>query len=389
MVQFAFSVTTQVQFGAGVSGEAGSIVRHRIQSADAANPDGLLVVLDRGVRELPPVVKILQSLEEAGFKVHLFDQVQPNPRDEDVYAAAARIRTGQMGGVVAIGGGSSIDTAKGAALIAGCGGTIADYAGWGKVPRPLLPLVAVPTTAGSGSEVTSWAVISDSASHTKLAIGDPALAPAAALVDPCLTLSLPVGLTAATGLDALTHAIEAYLCALSSPVNDLLALEAIRLVAENLRRVVADGGDLPAREAMLLASTLGGIAINNADVAGVHCLSEGMGGVYDAPHGLLNAILLPYFMAYWQEACRERFARIAVAFGAPPQPEEAVNQVVALVQALKLPSLPEIGVRQADLPRLAALAEANVSNPSNPRPLSAADYLALLHQAMSGELPGR
>jgi alcohol dehydrogenase len=240
-------------------------------------------------------------------------------------------------------------------------------------------------------------VITDTGSHTKLAIGDRHLAPSAALVDPALTVSLPPSLTAATGMDALTHSIEAFLSALASPVNDLLALESIRLVAANLRPAVADGQDLAAREGMLLASTLGGIAINNADVAGVHCLSEGMGSLYDAPHGLLNAILLPYFMAYWESGCGERYAAIAAAFsgaafsgaafGAEPRPEEAVAQVVALIQALKLPSLVDIGVKPADLPGLAALAEANVSNSSNPIPMAAADYLSILELAMAERLP--
>jgi alcohol dehydrogenase len=188
-------------------------------------------------------------------------------------------------------------------------------------------------------------------------------------------------------MDALTHAIEAYVSALSGPVNDLLALEAIRLVAANLCNVVANGQDIETREAMLLASSLAGIAINNADVAGVHCLSEGMGSLYDAPHGLLNGILLPYFMAYWQSSCRERFARIAEAFGASPRPEEAVAQVVALTQSLKLPSLVEVGVRQADLSGLATLAESNVSNSSNPLPMTAADYANILELAMAEKLP--
>jgi len=156
--------------------------------------------------------------------------------------------------------------------------------------------------------------------------------------------------------------------------------------------VAADGQDLAAREAMLLASTLGGIAINNADVAGVHCLSEALGSLYDAPHGLLNAILLPYVMDFWLEGgcgCQELFIRIAEAFGASPQPQEAVDQVVRLAQGLGLPSLSGIGVKAANLPAVAALAEANVSNPSNPRPMHAGDYLGILHRAMQGGLPER
>ncbi len=384
MNNFVFSIPTQIQFGAGVARQVGSICKSLTAGKPGAKPGALLIV-DPGIMQAAWLEDILESIRQAGLSCQRFDGVKPNPKDEDVYEAASLLKDDAVV-VIAIGGGSTIDTAKGAALIAAYGGKISDYAGWGLVPGPILPLVVIPTTAGSGSEVTSWAVITDTASHTKLAIGDHHLAPRVAIVDPVLTISLPAGLTAATGMDALTHSIEAYICALSNPVNDLLALESIRLVAANLRSAVGMGKDLKAREAMMLASTLGGIAINNADVAGVHCLSEGMGSLYDAPHGLLNAILLPYFMAIWQDGCLERFAHIAEAFGAPAHPEEAVNQVVMLNRSLKLPTLVEVGVRRSDLARLAKLAEANVSNSSNPIPMTAMDYLGILERAIS-DLP--
>jgi alcohol dehydrogenase len=185
----------------------------------------------------------------------------------------------------------------------------------------------------------------------------------------------------------LTHAIEAYICSLSTPAGDLLALEAIHLASANLSRAVSNGADQSAREAMSLASVLAGVAMNNADVAGVHCLTEGMGSLYDAPHGLLNAILLPYFMAFWKEGCHERFTRIAGAFGADPKPEEAVNQVLKLTRDLKFPSLKHIGVEETDLEKLATLAASNVSNPSNPIPMQASDYLRILELAMEGYPP--
>lgn len=386
MSSFAFSIPTQIQFGPGVSRQAGTVTKSLAASQEEGSKTGALVVIDPGIKATDWVKGILASIQENGVQYLTFDEVKPNPRDEDVYRAASILKEKNFGVAVAIGGGSTIDTAKTAALLATHGGKAGDYAGWAKVPGPVLPLVAIPTTAGSGSEATCWAVITDSRSHNKLAIGDRQLAPAVALVDPALTLSLPANLTAATGMDVLTHAIESYLSSLSSPVNDLLALEAIRLVAANLRQVMIKGDDLEAREAMMLASTLGGIAINNADVAGVHCLSESMGSLYDAPHGLLNAILLPYFMAFWQKGCGDRFARIAEAFGAAPRPEEAVARVIALNQWLKFPSLVDIGVKQQDLQQLAETAAANVSNSSNPIPMVASDYLGILEQAMTGLL---
>lgn len=386
IADFIFSIPTQIQFGSGISRQVGSITRNLITARTDPSQAGVLVVLDPGIKAAGWLQEILASLQENGLQTRIFDKVRPNPRDEDVRHAATLLLQANCAAVIAIGGGSTLDTAKVAALLATFGGQPSDYAGWAKVPGPTLPLVAIPTTAGSGSEATCWAVITDSLSHNKIAIGDRNLSPAVALVDPNLTISLPASLTAATGMDALTHAIEAYVCALSSPVNDVLALKAIRLVASNLRRVITRGDDLEARQGMMLASTLGGIAINNADVAGVHCLSEGMGSLYDAPHGLLNAVLLPHFMAFWQESCQERFVCIAESFGAQPSAGEAVSQVTSLTRWLKFPNLAEIGVKADDLPRLAALAAANVSNPSNPIPMKESDYLGILEIAMTGQI---
>ena len=381
-MEFNFSVSTQIQFGAGKSRQAGQISHNLISTRTSPASAKVLVIIDPGIREMSWLKDILDGFIENDLQFHLFEQVKPNPRDEDVLAAASLVKENNSGVLIAIGGGSALDTAKGASLLATYGGKTSDYAGWAKVPGVILPVVAIPTTAGSGSEATCWAVITDSDSHTKMAIGDPNLAPVVALVDPLVTISLPAGITAATGMDALTHSIEAYLCTLASPMNDLLALESIRLVATNLNRAVSAGKDQAAREGMMLASLLGGVTINNADVAGVHCLTEGMGGRYDAPHGLLNAILLPYFMSFWQNGCSERFTHIAEAFGAEPTPEAAVTRVMQLTRSMNFPSLMDIGVKSTDLPILAALAETNVSNPSNPVPMKASDYQAILEQAM-------
>ena len=384
MINFNFSISTQIQFGAGVSKQAGLVLKTLHNSSASGDA---LVIVDPGVMAVPWLKDILHSLDENSLRYEIFDKVRPNPREEDVELAAAMIKEKDFRAILAIGGGSTIDTAKGASLLATHAGKLNDYAGWAKVPGGVIPVVAIPTTSGSGSEVTCWAVITDAHSHLKLAIGDRNLAPTVALVDPILTASLPANTTAATGMDVLTHAIEAYISSLSTPAGDLLALEAIRLASANLSRAVSNGSDQAAREAMSLASVLAGVAMNNADVAGVHCLTEGMGSLYDAPHGLLNAILLPYFMSFWKEGCQERFARIAGAFGADPKPEEAVNQVLKLTRALKFPSLKDIGIEETDLEKLAALAASNVSNPSNPIPMQASDYLRILELAMEGNPP--
>jgi|WetSurMetagenome_2_1015567.scaffolds.fasta_scaffold12721_5 alcohol dehydrogenase len=383
---FIFSIPTRIQFGSGITKQVGSVVRDFLTSRGERSETRGLVVVDPGIKDAPWLMEIFASLGEAGLQYIVFDGVKPNPRDEDVVQAASVVNENKLGVVIAIGGGSAIDTAKTAALLATYGGKVSDYAGWAKVPGPILPIVAIPTTAGSGSEVTCWAVITDTRTHNKLAIGDQNLAPSVAFVDPLLTVSLPAKLTAATGMDVLTHSIEAYLGSLSNPINDVLALESIRLVAANLKRVVTKGDDLDGRQGMMLASSLGGIAINNADVAGVHCLSEGMGSLYDAPHGLLNAILLPYFMVFWQKGSEEKFIHIAEAFSAAPNPSEAVKQVISLNQSFNFPSLVDIGVKNQDLRKLAEIAASNVSNSSNPIPMIDSDYLGILNQAITGQI---
>jgi alcohol dehydrogenase len=381
-MDFKFSIPTQIIFGQGASRQVGTITRDLLITNEKPGKTSAMVILDPGVRAAAWLDGIFESFKVEGVSFTVFDQVKPNPREEDVITASLIAKNEAARIVIAIGGGSSMDTAKGAALLASHAGSLVDFAGWGKIPGPILPVIAIPTTAGSGSEATSWAVITGQSSHAKLAIGDPNLAPKIALVDPHLTETLPAGITAATGMDVLTHSIEAYICALSNPVNDMLALGSIELVASNLQNAFQDGGNIAAREGMMLASTLGGIAINNADVAGVHCLSEGVGSLYDAPHGLINAILLPYFMSYWKAGCGKKFSIIASAFHADPKPDEAIQQVVKLSESLKIPSLAEIGIKQEDLSILAELAEANVSNSSNPVPMKSSDYLNILKQAM-------
>lgn len=374
---------TRWKFGSGVSTQVGLESRRLIQGAKAK----ALVMTDPGVRGAGLLNSVLNSLAEVGLEYSIFADVEPNPRDRTVHAAAERFHDENADLFVAVGGGSVIDTAKGAAIVVTHGGPITAYAGWEKAPGPITPLVAIPTTAGTGSEVTFWAVITDSATHTKLAIGDPDLAPAVALVDPLLTRRLPPALTLATGLDALTHAIEAYTCRLANPISDALALQAIRLIASNLPQAVANGENLTSREGMLLAASLAGIAFNNADVAAVHCLSEALGSLYDAPHGLLNAILLAYVMAYQRPACEERYADVAQALGTEPRAEVAIGRIIELTRAFQLPELADLGVQSQDLPRIAKMAAANVSNPSNPRPMTEADYLEILERALAGLPP--
>ncbi|RPI30364.1 MAG: iron-containing alcohol dehydrogenase, partial [Actinomycetota bacterium] len=266
------------------------------------------------------------------------------------------------------------------------------------IDRPITPLVAVPTTAGTGSEVTFWAVVTDPERREKLGVGGPLMAPTAALVDPELTTTLPPMLTAFTGLDALTHAVEALAATNAGPLSDLCALRAVSLAATSLRRAVADGGDRAARRDMALASLLAGAAFTNADVGAVHCIAEVVGGLYDLPHGLVCALYLPPVVEFSAAAAPERYAAVAEALGAtdasgraartPPETADAACTAGVVAPALRrlardlgVPTATAAGVRVADHERIAARCAETIGEYAVPRPLVADDFLAVLRAA--------
>jgi len=278
-----------------------------------------LIVTDPTMVSLGYVERLTAALDGAKIPSGLFDASEPEPTETSVIAAEAILRTGHDGqafdGLVALGGGSAIDTAKALAVLGPHGGRMRDY----KVPRivdePALPVIAVPTTAGTGSEATRVTVITDPENDEKMLCMGLAFMPVAAILDPDLTLSLPPRVTADTGIDALTHAIEAYVSRKASPFSDQQALAAMRLIAPNLRRAFHDGQDLPAREALLVGACFGGIAFSNASVALVHGMSRPIGAFFHVPHGLSNAMLLPAVTAWSIPAAPGRYADCARAMG--------------------------------------------------------------------------
>ncbi len=387
LVSGRFWTPTEVVFGPGV---AASLVDH----VSRIGARRIWLVTDPGVRAAGIVDRVAGPLATlSGVQVSTWDEVHPNPRDLECEAGATAAREAGCDLVVAVGGGSPLDAAKAMAALVTNGGTVTDWAAPRTLARPALPLVAVPTTAGTGSEVTRSAVITDTARRIKVTVKDPSMAPRVALVDPELTWSLPAHVTAATGMDVLTHAVEAYTCRRANPISDSLALHAIRLVSRSLAAVVRDGTDREARATMMLASTMAGMAFANADVAGVHCLAEALGGRYDTPHGVANAMFLPHFVGYHLSATPERHAEVAAAMGVDARNRDAwevaasgATEIAGLAREVGIPRFADLpGIDPADFPALAAAAEANGSNPSNARPMVAADYEAILAQAWAGE----
>jgi alcohol dehydrogenase len=336
------------------------------------------------------VEKITSALAESGYPaVTLFDLVEPNPRDTTVQKGYELAKSVGIDAMIAIGGGSSMDTAKGIGVLLVGGGVIKDYEGLGKVPAKIPTLIAVPTTVGTGSEVTFWAVIKDTKENYKLSVGSPFIAPEFAFLDPELITTLPPSIIAATGMDALTHAIEGYTATLAEPITDACGLYAIELIGKNLRTAVYTE-DLEARGNLLVGSMIAGICFGNSDVGGGHCMSEALGGLYDMPHGIANAIMLPYIMEYNYPAVTAKFARVAAALGERVEMMSereaaytAVESVRRLNRDLEIKSLKEAGAKLEDLDELAERSANNVSVDSNPRKAGKDDFYAMFLKALN------
>jgi alcohol dehydrogenase len=375
---FSFELPTKIEYGVGVAKSLADVIKKD-------NFKRLLLVSDEGVARSGLLGQVTDALDAHQLKWTVFDRVEPNPKDYNVQEGTDIASRSGADCLVAIGGGSPIDCAKAIAVVACQGGAVRDYEGPGKIGPDVLPLIAIPTTAGTGSEVTFSSVITDSSEKFKFSIKDPNIAPKVALVDPEMTLTMPPDLTAATGMDALTHAIEAFTANASEPLADSAALYAIELISAHLRNAVSDGHHMEARAGMLLGSVLAGIAFSHSDVAAVHCVAEALGGKYDAAHGVCNAVVLPAVMEYNMTYCQERYARIAGAMGltyenAADGASQAVMAVQQLASDVRLPEFGALGVQEKDLEELAANSFKNGSNIDNPRPMKKEDYLKLFQR---------
>jgi choline dehydrogenase len=342
-----------------------------------------LVVTDAGIVQAGLLEEAQRRLRERDLEPVVFAEVRANPGVELVDAGAGLYRSEGCDGLIAIGGGSSMDTAKGIGVAAVHGGSILQYE-WGRDPihSRVPPLVCIPTTAGTGSEVTLWAVITDPERSLKFNVGGtPNIAAWVALVDPNLTLALPAAVTAGTGMDALAHAVECYTMAYHQPLTDAVALLAMEYVGRWLRVAFARAGNVEARYHMSLAAMLAGLAYGTDSAGAAHAMSQTAGGVHDVPHGALTARLLGPVMEYNYAGEPERFARIAQALGVDVRSlsvweaaEAAVEAVYQLTEDVEIPSLQELGFGEDEIPMLAQKAAADSQTIGNPRDVDARGY---------------
>jgi len=380
---FSFTGARKLVFGNGSFQQ----LPEQIRELQAKRP---LIVLDKQLAATGMKEQVVELLKKSGMEGQIFDKVDPEPKISMADDGAKLALKAKCDIVVGIGGGSAMDVAKAIAVLATNKGKAVDYLGLNKVPGPGLPKIMVPTTAGTGSEVTFTSVFVRPDLKKKEGMNSPFLYPDLALLDPLLTVSLPPGPTASTGIDALCHAIESYTSINASPLSELISLEAIALIAENLRTAVHDGSNIAAREKMLLASLYAGLGLANAGVTAVHSLSYPLGGKYGIPHGLANTVLLPHVMSYNISGAQEKFVDIAEAMGEMvdglPLREAAylaVEAVNALVEDCGIQTnLEDLGISEDDFEEMAKIAM-TVARPlaNNPRQMTLEDAVAIYEDA--------
>lgn len=343
----------------------------------------VLMVTDAGLVKTGLAGRVTELLGGVGIATVLFDGVHPNPTTANVGAGLALLREHGCDAMVSLGGGSPHDCAKGIALVAANGGKIQDYEGVDKSAKPQLPLVAINTTAGTASEMTRFCIITDESRHIKMAIVDKHTTPVLSVNDPETMAGMPAGLTAATGMDALTHAVEAYVSTIATPITDACALKAVTLIAGHLRRAVRNGMDMEAREQMAYAQFLAGMAFNNASLGYVHAMAHQLGGFYDLPHGVCNAVLLPHVQAYNAKAAGQRLADVGAALGVEASAEAAIAAIRQLAADVGIPAgLTQLGVKEEDIPELAANALKDACGLTNPIQASHEEICAIFKAAL-------
>ncbi|WP_438396110.1 iron-containing alcohol dehydrogenase [Caballeronia sp. DA-9] len=382
---FSFNVPTIIEYGRGNLARLPDFVRQ-------LGGKRVLVVGDPGVKAAGIVGRVTSTLEAANIAAFAFTDVESDPAVQSITDGIALARDKSCDLIVGVGGGSALDTAKAIGLMLRNAGTIRDYVGIGKVPHAGAPVIAIPTTAGTGSELTIWSVLSDTDADVKISIGSVHNLPRIGLLDPELTVSLPAKFTAATGMDALTHAIESCVNKANQPFTEALAYQAIALIHKSLRRATHHGDDIDARGDMLLASAMAGIAFNATRLGLVHAFALPLGNKFGIPHGLVNAIMLPAVMAYNASANPDAYARVAALLGhdvAGLSNSEAANHAAQAVHVLRqdigiTQTLADFGVTPACFDAVIGEAMTSGNVAVNPRYPTADDMAMLLSRGIDG-----
>lgn len=363
------------------------------EAADSIQSQGFkkgLIVTDKILSQIGMVKQVQDMLAERSVETVVFDGTQPNPTISNVNDGLELLKSNQCDFVISLGGGSPHDCAKGIALVAANGGKIGDYEGVDQSAKPMLPLIAINTTAGTASEMTRFCIITDEERHIKMAIVDKHTTPLISVNDPELMLAKPASLTAATGMDALTHAVEAYVSIAATPITDAVAIKAIELIQAHLRTAVENGDDIQAREQMAYAQFMAGMAFNNASLGYVHAMAHQLGGFYDLPHGVCNAILLPHVQRYNAQVCPERLRDVAKAMGveveglsAEQGAEAAIDAIVTLAKDVGIPAgIRELGAKSEDIATLADNALKDACGFTNPKQATHEEISAIFEAAM-------
>lgn len=381
---YGFFIPNVTLMGIGAHKEIGG----RVKALGGKKP---FICTDKGITGAgitDQIVKLIKK--DVGVDCVVFDDTIPNPTDTNVEAGLKVYQDNKCDLIISLGGGSSHDCGKAIGVVATNGGKIHDYEGIDKSTKPMPPFIAVNTTAGTASEMTRFCIITDTSRKVKMAIVDWRVTPNIAINDPLLMAGMPPALTAATGMDALTHAVEAYVSTIATPVTDACAIKAMQLISENLRAAVANGGDMYARDQMAYAEYLAGMAFNNASLGHVHAMAHQLGGFYDLPHGVCNAILLPHVERFNMIAKMDRFVDIAVAMGEPVEglsvraaAEKALDAIKQLSKDVGIPSgLKELGVKEQDLKIMAENAQKDACGLTNPRCPKLEDVIEIYKWAM-------
>jgi len=370
----------RLYFGSGEIENIESIVKNDFKATN------LVLITDTGVVQAGLIDKIVDKFDS----IKLFDEIEANPKSETINKIAARIRQIKPDLIIGVGGGSPMDAGKALALLATNAGEIEAYEGKEKYKNDPLPFLAVPTTCGTGSEVTWVSVITDVKRNFKISIKGPKMYPVVSIVDPDLIKTLPRHIIASTGLDALTHAVEAFLSKPATIMTDLNAIMAVKLILGSVEGAYNDIlNNHQARENLMYGSSIAGFAFGNSDVTAVHCISESIGALYDVPHGEANSIFLPYVLDYNMSACSDKMAVLAREIGIEESDDtKASRQFIDLIKKLsarlKIPSFKDLNIKKDQFDIIADMSYRNGSTPSNPRKLEQSDYLKILENAHAG-----